>query len=116
MKSPDQESVPEQINTNEIKKIMDELYDYLWSESRLNINEVSKKFKEAETKISSLLKKELNNPDISIELDSDDSMELYDGDWTSPPIIIVSSGGKEIGRFEALKENEAEKFISEHKK
>lgn len=73
------------------------------------------KFRDAEDKIYEILQKEVNLPDVSVEITADDPEDLEAGDPYTVPELIIKSEGKEVDRILAT-EKAVQEFIAEHKK
>lgn len=84
---------------------LDAVYDFIEKSLRErsgmkpDYGAVAEKFGEAEQTIAEELKKILQKENIRVEITSDDSTELYDGDWTYPPYAEVYVDGELIGAF-----------------
>jgi len=95
-----------------LAKYFDEIYDEIIN-SGVGAEEI---IKNAEMKITKILQNDLNNPQITAEIDSDDTKEMLNADWSYYPYIRVFDSSKnEIGNINPLEENSYDDFINKNK-
>jgi len=95
-----------------IRSIINKLYDDLFENVLPSTDIIKDRFKIDEKNIAEILRSVLGLPDITVEIDSDDPTELYEGDWNYSPYIVVYKDEVELGKFNVYDVRTMESFLN----
>jgi len=106
-------NLPPQEHRENLGFNLETYFDALYKKMNVKIgtNELGQMFKEAGQELSGIFQRLTNNPEITVELSSDDPQELYDLDWHYPPFLEVFNGPRhEERRVEKIKKPDGSEY------